>query len=76
MNKLVDQGGMSSHPAGERILAREHKHGFIAAITAAFRDHYPLKLKPQHFWIMVTQAVAIHVSIKRTSVDNLILDRF
>ena len=67
-DQLVDLGGISSHPEGERILIGVHTHGFIAAVTAAFRDHYPLKLKPQHFWLMVAQAVAVHVSIILRSV--------
>ena len=55
-------GGLSSHPDDERVLVGGHEHGFIAAVTAAFRDHYPLSLKPQHFWLMIAQAVAVHVS--------------
>ena len=60
---------MSGHPDGQRVLVGGHEHGFIAAVTAAFRDHYPLSLKPQHFWLMITQAVAVHVSniIAKTS---------
>ena len=61
-DQLVDEGGMSGHPDGQRVLVGGHEHGFIAAVTAAFRDHYPLSLKPQHFWLMITQAVAVHVS--------------
>ena len=61
-DQLVDEGGMSGHPDGQRVLVGGHEHGFIAAVTAAFRDHYPLSLKPQHFWLMIAQAVAVHVS--------------
>lgn len=60
---LVDAGGMCQHPAGERMLASGHQHGFIAAVTAAFANHYPLTLRPQHFWLLISQAVATHVDL-------------
>jgi hypothetical protein len=66
--KLVDEGGRSAHAPGERMLAQGHNHGFIAAVTAAFKDHYPLALRPQHFWLMVAQGVATHVDLHAEAV--------
>lgn len=40
----------------------EDVHGFIAAITQAWDDELPLALKPDHFWLLVLQAVAAHVT--------------
>ena len=34
---------------------------FVAACTMAFDKHLPLTLRPQHFWLCITQAVAMHV---------------
>jgi hypothetical protein len=65
---LVDAGGQSQHPDGQQMLSRGHRHGFIAAVTAAFADHYPLKLRPQHFWLLITQAVATHVDLNAEAV--------
>jgi hypothetical protein len=59
--KLVDEGGMSL--GDEPMLVTGHPHGFIAAVTAAFAEHYPLALRPQHFWLMISQGVATHVDL-------------
>ena len=55
--RLIDAGGKRSHP-NELMLAGGHHHGFIAAVTAAFANHCPLVLRPQHFWLLLAQAVA------------------
>merc|ERR1719295_500510 len=34
---------------------------FIMAAVKAFNEHYPLKLSPNHIFLMVLQAMAIHV---------------
>ena len=58
--RLVDRGGFSS---SQCLLIREgHAHGFIAAVTSAFKHHYPLSLRPQHIWLIILQAVAVHVN--------------
>merc|ERR1712178_324637 len=59
---LVDAGGMFSFDANRRLVAETHPHGFIAAATAAFAKHYPLAVRPQHFWLMILQATAVHVT--------------
>ena len=61
---LVDAGGQCQHPAGQRMLETAHRHGFIAAVTAAFA----LALKPQHFWLLISQAVATHVDLHAETV--------
>ena len=62
---LIDEGGMSVHPNDEQMLTGVHKHGFIAAVTSAWTKHYPLILRPQHFWLMIAQAVAIHIDLSQ-----------
>lgn len=42
----------------------------IAAATAAFAGHYPLAVKPQHFWLMILQSVATHVEQKAEEVRD------
>jgi len=66
--RLIDSGGVSQHAKGERLLMAGHPHGFISAITAAFASHYPLALRPQHFWLMVCQGVATHVDLHAEAV--------
>jgi len=58
---LIDNGGVFDFPANANVLANVHPHGFIAAATAAFANHYPLAVRPQHFWMMILQATAVHV---------------
>jgi hypothetical protein len=59
---IVDEGGYSKH----KCVFVEHDdisgNAFIDAITTAFDKHYPLLLKPDHFWLMVVQGVAIHTN--------------
>lgn len=52
------------------MLESGHKHGFISAVTAAFKDHYPLALRPQHFFLLVAQGVAIHVDLNSEAVRD------
>eukprot|EP00747_Dinoflagellata_sp_TGD_P162443 gnl/TRDRNA2_/TRDRNA2_180066_c0_seq1.p1 gnl/TRDRNA2_/TRDRNA2_180066_c0~~gnl/TRDRNA2_/TRDRNA2_180066_c0_seq1.p1 ORF type:complete len:503 (-),score=116.03 gnl/TRDRNA2_/TRDRNA2_180066_c0_seq1:90-1481(-) len=65
---LIDTGAKSTHAPEERMLVYGHEHGFISAVTAAFKDHYPLALRPQHFWLMVAQGVATHVDLNAEAV--------
>jgi len=58
---LVDEGGKLPHDPDEQVLAQGHPHGFISAAIAAFAQHYPIALRPQHFWLLILQAVAQHV---------------
>lgn len=44
------------------VLSDGYNNGFINAAVTAFAQHRPLSLKPDHFWILVMQAVATHVS--------------
>lgn len=58
---LVDPGGKLPHDPDEQVLAGGHPHGFISAAISAFAQHYPIAIRPQHFWLMILQAVATHV---------------
>lgn len=64
IGKLVDSGGCSSLHAsdGPDLVLEAHAHGFIAAVTTAFKDHYPLALRPQHIWLLIVQGIAAHVN--------------
>ena len=60
---LVDDGGMMQHEPEEELLRDGHSHGFITAAISAFANHYPLAIRPQHFWLMILQAIATHVDL-------------
>lgn len=60
---LVDAGGVMPHDPSEEVIGGSHPHGFIAAAISAFANHYPLALRPQHFWLMILQAIATHVGL-------------
>ena len=34
---------------------------FIEAAIRAWSDHYPFRFKPEHIWLLILQAVAVHV---------------
>ena len=41
----------------------EHRggHGFLNVCSYAWSSHYPLKLEPTQIWLLILQAVALHV---------------
>merc|ERR1719453_2441128 len=65
---LVDAGGAMPLDAVAPLLADYRSHGFIAAATAAFANHYPLSVRPQHFWLMILQGTAVHVRLNAEEV--------
>merc|ERR1719359_2171495 len=67
---LVDAGGVMPHDESEAVLTACHPHGFIAAAISAFANHYPLTLRPQHFWLMILQAIATHVELHAEEVRS------
>lgn len=51
-----------SHSSHSELLSRKpHRHGLLAAILIAFHNHLPLSLRPEHFWLLILQAVTKHV---------------
>lgn len=38
-----------------------YSHGFVAAVHAAYRKHFPLVLSPDMIWLLVVQGLAVHV---------------
>ena len=49
---LIDEGAY--FPEGNSLdVIGGHENGFIAAATMAFAKHYPLAVKPQHFWLLI-----------------------
>jgi hypothetical protein len=67
---LVDAGGVMPHDPSEAVIQGCHPHGFIAAAVSAFANHYPLALRPQHFWLMILQAIATHVELHAEEVRS------
>merc|ERR1719399_926026 len=65
---LVDQGGRAHLDV--KLLERVHHHGFIAAATAAFANHYPLALRPNHLWLLILQGVSKHVELNAEKVRH------
>ena len=44
------------------IQNEQEVNGFVFAVHFAFANHYPLVIKPDHIWLLITQALAIHVN--------------
>ena len=57
---LVAPDATSSH--SHQLLTGVAQNGFIAAVTKAFAEHYPLALRPEHIWTLILQGVAAHVN--------------
>ena len=58
---LVDPGGVMPVAADATVLAPIHPNGFVSAAVAAFANHFPLQLRPQHIHLLILQAIAQHV---------------
>jgi len=67
---LVDAGGQMPADGHPPILTGGHYNGFISAAITAFAEHYPLALKPQHFWLCICQAVAKHIELNAEPVRS------
>ena len=67
---LVDPGGMMRLSDADMVLDAGHYHGFISAACAAFANHFPLSVRPQHFWLLILQAVAKHVELDAEAVRS------
>ena len=63
---LIDQGGRAE--LDDQLIEKGHYNGFISAVSAAFANHYPLALRPQHFWLLILQGVAKHVELNAEEV--------
>ncbi len=57
---LVCPDACSQHPG--LVQDQKHRHGFLSAVCLAFDQHLPLVLRPEHFWVLILQAVATHVN--------------
>ena len=44
-------------------LVESRSHGFLAAVHAAFDQHYPLVLSPDDVWLCLAQGFAAHVHL-------------
>ena len=49
---LIDDGAYFPEANSLEVIGG-HENGFIAAATMAFAKHYPLAVKPQHFWLLI-----------------------
>ena len=49
---LIDDGAYFPEANSLDVISG-HENGFIAAATKAFAEHYPLAVKPQHFWLLI-----------------------
>jgi len=70
--RMVQNG--CSHDDDSRVVDGDTgiKHGFISSAILAFDKHLPLLIRPQHLWLMITQAIAVHVGRN----GELLRDRF
>lgn len=42
-------------------------HGFVRCVEAAFNDHRPLSLSPDHIWLLICQGLAMHINANAKS---------
>lgn len=63
----LEKGGCIDEGAYDQtqnvLLCQDHHpNEFIGAVVYAFANHFPLKLRPQQFYLLISQAISIHVS--------------
>jgi len=58
----------TEHP---RITGRDGKNGFLHALLLSFAHHLPLSLKPDHIWLLITNAFASHVNLNSSRLRSL-----
>jgi len=54
-------GGLEGFSRRADVLVFAGMHAFVSAVNAAFNDHRPLTLSPDHFWLLIAQGFAIHI---------------
>ena len=47
--------------SADRLIRGTKDHPFLAAAFRAFQSHYPLTLRPDDIWLLLTQGLALHV---------------
>ena len=47
----------------EIIKKRDSFHGFARAMEIAYFDHYPLKIKVSHIWLLILHALSAHLDV-------------
>ena len=67
---LVDPGGQMAAAADATALEPIHPHGFVSAAVAAFANHFPMQLRPQHIHLLILQGIAFHVDSQPESLRS------
>src|SRR5262245_10640476 len=49
-------------------------HGFMATVHAAFNDHRPLVIAPDHIWLLISQGFAAHVRVNAEALRHLFVE--
>jgi len=49
-------------------------HSFIATLLAAFNDHRPLSISPDHIWLLISQGFANHVNENAEQLRKQLVD--
>ena len=67
MQKIVQFAGCAKLEASSKseLVVIETYHpicSFIEASLEAWALHYPIRFKPEHIWLLILQAVAVHVN--------------
>lgn len=52
------------------LTVHMHKNRFLSALMIAFYKHLPFSLRPQHFWMLILQAVTKHVQSNSEKLRN------
>jgi len=50
-----------------RVEGRHKLNGLIHAVHTAYASHYPLSLKPDHIWMAISKAFAIHLNLEENT---------
>eukprot|EP01084_Bolivina_argentea_P290535 499074_1 len=64
LNKLNCKSIESVYNYDAQIIKKKDSfHGFARAMEIAYFDHYPLRIKVSHIWLLIMHALAAHIDV-------------
>ena len=58
----------------QKIILNHRTHPVFEGFVWAYRNHYPITISPDIFWLLITQAFSNHVSDKHEELRSMFVD--
>lgn len=73
-NIVVQKGGTLLFTTEEGNIAPPMENGAVGAAFQAYNEHYPLKLSPDHVWIMITTSLSMFINNHAEEMRSIFVD--